>query len=487
MPDGSLIVPSHSVYLYNINSDGSIRWVLNLQALAPGDRDMQCQPAIGPDGVIYVGTTPDMQNGTPNNPGNLFAINPDSSVKWICTNIGKGVFTSPALAADGTAYVADLSEGNIYAIQNGNIVASTNYTSLSEASSPVIMPDGSIVIGGEDGKLYCLWGMSSAPLDPDAPSPTFQQNLAHTGQSPFGGSSGGCDAPFVYDGTNDGMGDFIFDITGPPGSTNWSIYASTNLATTNWTLMASNLTLDPVTGNTNFIDTGVTGVPQRFYKVGQSNCWSRAIGFYEQTIAPGTNLVANQLCQVDDGVLLNAAGLNTDGTNTPMNSLNNLFLFATIPWGAAESGTEIYKWNGSGFDGETNDGGFFVIWQGSGDLTMLPGTGVLMFNTNISPFTNLFIGLIREEQVFKVPAGTNYLTNFFSPTLPAGGTITNISGFTPLFGDTISLCDTNGCFTNYPYGPGGWSNGVPTLGVGEGFRLISTNAHSWTNTWQQHP
>jgi hypothetical protein len=41
--------------------------------------------------------------------------------------------------------------------------------------------------------------------------------------------------------------------------------------------------------------------------------------------------------------------------------------------------------------------------------------------------------------------------------------------------------------SQHPYGAGGWSNGVPFLGVGEGFVLVSAGSNVWTNTWTQSP
>jgi hypothetical protein len=310
----------------------------------------------------------------------------------------------------------------------------------------------------------------------------YQHDAAHTGQAPSTGYTSVCGAPFVFNGTNDGMGDFFFAMTGVPGSTNWSVYSSTNLAETNWTLMTNNLTLDSV-GNARFADSNITGLSQKFYIVSQSNCCSKVIGFFNQIIVPGTNLVADQLYQVDDGIF------EYSGTSYPMNTLNALFIYSPNPWGLAQSGTAIYKWNGTGFDGDTNEGVGSVTWVGTGDLTLLPGIGVVISNATSNPFTNTFVGLVREQQTFQIQSGTNiFSTNYLSATIPVAGYITNITGYVPHNGDNIQSWNINSnAFVTYRYNSNTWSNGTPFLGVGEGFVLITSNTYTWTNTWQQCP
>ena len=68
------------------------------------------------------------------------------------------------------------------------------------------------------------------------------------------------------------MGDFTFNIVGPTNSS-WNVYASSeNLV--NWTKVFTDLTLttnvDATNGNTNFIDTTVAGVSNRFYQLSNS-------------------------------------------------------------------------------------------------------------------------------------------------------------------------------------------------------------------------
>jgi hypothetical protein len=350
-----------------------------------------------------------------------------------------------------------------------------------------ILSDGSVVFGSEDGNLYCLWG--TAPLQTNAPWPMFQQSPGHNAQQPptdFTNSPAYCGAPFVFNGAYDGS-TFEFSMTGTPGSSNWNVYASTNLAETNWTQLATNLTMNATNGNNSFTNSGVTGFSQRFYKVSRSNCCSQAIGFVNLTVLAGTNLIANQFYQVDENILNVESG---GGNVSPMNTLNTLFTISNA-WTSAQAGTTISKWTGDGFASDTSGYDGLITWTGGGEMTLLPGTGVLLDNVPGTSFTTTFVGLIREQQIFQIQQATNHLiptTNYLSATIPVAGEITNITGYVPSVGDTIRLWNTTSNeFVSYPYTSEGWTNGTPSVGVGEGFVLVTTNAYSWTNTWEVCP
>ena len=111
--DGTVYVGSLDGNLYALSPGGSLRWkVPTAFSVSIGTRNYtRAQAAIttaatvGKDGIIYVGCS----NGT------LFAFNPDGTQKWgdapgINANPdqpnGAPVFTSPALAPDGTLYYA---------------------------------------------------------------------------------------------------------------------------------------------------------------------------------------------------------------------------------------------------------------------------------------------------------------------------------------------------------------------------------------------
>jgi hypothetical protein len=480
--DGSIVCGSFSSYLYDLNPDGSLNWVANMPALG-GLAAFEGTPGIDASGNIYTGTGNRLLGFQ--TPGLSYSLNSLGGTNWIYPETNGMTETPCAVASDGTVYKTG-TDGVLYAVKNGALVwAFTNSVPGNIFGGPTILPDGSVVVPMQDQSLYCLWG--SSPPATNGSWPTFQQNPAHTGQqisSTYSNLYGECGAPFVFDGTNDGFGDFVFNMTGPLGSSNWNVYAVTSLTNTNWTLLKSNLTMNEVTGNTNFVDPGVMDLPMKFYMVGRSNCYSKVIGFLNQVIATGTNLVTDPFYQIDDTVLFNAFN-NLGGTNTPMNSLFDLFIFSTAPWGAAQSGTRIYKWTGSGFAGDTNTI-FFDIpgWVGRGDLTLLPGYSVIIDNTNSHSFTNTYMGLVRDQQIFHVTSKTNYL----SSTIPISGYLTNITGYDPAKGngDVIQLWNTSSNrLISYTNSSSGWSSPIPMLNVGQGFVLITTNTYTWTNTWAE--
>jgi hypothetical protein len=315
----------------------------------------------------------------------------------------------------------------------------------------------------------------------------FQQSLDHNGQQPpvaFTNGATYSGAPFFFNGAYNGSS-FNFSMTGTPGSSNWNVYASTNLANTNWTQVATNLVMNSVTGNNSFIDSNVGSASNKFYVVSRSNSTSQTIGFYKQTIAPGTNLVADQLYQVDDNIL--NVEFNPGATMHPMNTLYPLFAISNA-WGSAQYQTRIYKWNGSGFTGATNTGPSFPDFLVNADITLLPGYSFLMYNTNSThSFTNTFVGLIRGEQIFHVGPETNDSpsTNYLSASAPVAGYITNVTEYAPHNGDTIKLWNTtSNAYVAYPYSGNSWTGGTPQLAVGQGFVLITTNSETWTNSWQ---
>jgi len=115
--------------LYAINPNGTQKWVYNLN----GVKD---SPAIGAGGTIYVGSYDPMGGG------NLYAINPDGSQNWVCL-VGDTT-TSPAIGLDGTIYVA-LSHGGLTAISREGTKKWWFPTSGDIAtSSPAVGADGTI-------------------------------------------------------------------------------------------------------------------------------------------------------------------------------------------------------------------------------------------------------------------------------------------------------------------------------------------------------
>lgn len=156
-PDGTIYVVTYYGYLYAINPDGSFRWKYTMSQKPA----VYCSPAIGPDGTIYVGNQSE-QSATY---CSMYALTPDGSLKWEKTlgNIG---YFCPTIGAEGTIYIPNYTQQSIDA--NGplqwcltaiNSDGSNRWEyqmPLSWLSYPVIAPDGTIYMGGNDGYLYAI-------------------------------------------------------------------------------------------------------------------------------------------------------------------------------------------------------------------------------------------------------------------------------------------------------------------------------------------
>jgi len=103
---------------------------------------MFSSPAIGADGTVYIGSE------------NLYAVNPDGSLRWSYAT-GSVAESSPAIGADGTVYVGSVDK-NLYAIHPDGTLK-WKYTAGSYVfSSPAVGADGTVYVGSEDGKVYAI-------------------------------------------------------------------------------------------------------------------------------------------------------------------------------------------------------------------------------------------------------------------------------------------------------------------------------------------
>jgi outer membrane protein assembly factor BamB len=124
------------------------------------DDGIVSSPSIGHNGTIYVGAGGYHEA---NADSSFYAINPDGSLKWkfyiIYYDFTNGVFSSPAIAPDGTIYFG-AGDKYIYAIEDsvsyGKLKWSTLLGFFPVYSSPVIGADGTVYIGTLDFQLNAL-------------------------------------------------------------------------------------------------------------------------------------------------------------------------------------------------------------------------------------------------------------------------------------------------------------------------------------------
>src|SRR5262249_28377584 len=118
-------------------ASGALQWTF----LAAGG--IWSSPAIALDGTIYVGSLDH----------NLYAIQPDGKLKWSFETLGY-IFGSPAVAGDGTVYVGSV-DGHLYAVREGALKWSVPLQNCA-FSSPVLARDGTVYMGSNAWKLYAV-------------------------------------------------------------------------------------------------------------------------------------------------------------------------------------------------------------------------------------------------------------------------------------------------------------------------------------------
>jgi len=99
-------------------------------------------PAIAEDGTIYIGS----------GDGTLYALDPNGSEKWHYSTYND-IRSIPAISEDGTIYV--LSDGKFYAI-NPDGSKKWEFEVFGGDSSPAIAEDGTIYICSGGGTLYAI-------------------------------------------------------------------------------------------------------------------------------------------------------------------------------------------------------------------------------------------------------------------------------------------------------------------------------------------
>jgi outer membrane protein assembly factor BamB len=131
----------HDKFFFAINPNGSEKWHFN-----PGHW-VDSSPALSSDGTIYFGSLN----------GNLNALYPNGSTKWI-RYIGDGwVFSSPVICTDGTIYIASVNSNRLCAVNPNGTIKWYFTTGFLVYSSPAIDDNGVIYFGSHDTYLYALY------------------------------------------------------------------------------------------------------------------------------------------------------------------------------------------------------------------------------------------------------------------------------------------------------------------------------------------
>ena len=181
--DGTVYIGVNQA-LFAFSADGAQKWSIDI-----GTPSVTGSPAIGPDGIIYIGSAN----------GDVHAISPDGEERpnWPfrasdSDGSAYAATTSPAIAADGTVYIGT-AKGDLHAISpDGAELPNWPFkTGVSIISSPAIGMDGTIYFGSDDGKVFAL--------NPDGSEKWSYETENRVWSSPAIGEEG-----TVYIGSDDG-------------------------------------------------------------------------------------------------------------------------------------------------------------------------------------------------------------------------------------------------------------------------------------------
>ncbi len=147
--DGTVYFGSDDGRIYALNPDGTLKWrVWGLEGSILGTRS---SPAIAEDGTIYIGVNGIVDIFT----NYLLALNPDGSVKWQALTAST-VDAGPAIGADGVIYVGDINyDFKAYSPADGSVLWDYQTGDWIQTSA-AIGEDGTVYVGCWDGYLYAF-------------------------------------------------------------------------------------------------------------------------------------------------------------------------------------------------------------------------------------------------------------------------------------------------------------------------------------------
>jgi outer membrane protein assembly factor BamB len=129
--DGTVYLPTSDGNIYAVDQQGQVAWSFNFgehlgptplvtsQQQGPGGGGggasgigSGASPTIGSDGTIFIGA----------NNSNMYAIAPDGNLKWLFEAERElaGIWTTPALSADGKTIYFGANKGGVYAVNTAD-------------------------------------------------------------------------------------------------------------------------------------------------------------------------------------------------------------------------------------------------------------------------------------------------------------------------------------------------------------------------------
>jgi outer membrane protein assembly factor BamB len=186
---GIVYVPSEAFYegkdysaLYAFNqSNGEIRWKY------PTERFIRASPVIGPDRSVYIATKATDVTQT----AKLISLSSEGKKNWeyVLENVhvtADDIYSTPAVGADGLIYFG-AETGFLYAVRagNGTLAWKFDLKMAVNWSSPVLLNDGTMYIGGMGGSNYEGYIRAIKTDSPGyaaTPWPRFRHDNKNTGR-----------------------------------------------------------------------------------------------------------------------------------------------------------------------------------------------------------------------------------------------------------------------------------------------------------------
>lgn len=144
-PDGTIYANTQSHILLAINPDGTLKWKYKFQ-WAFGITYWPSSPAIGFDGVIYVGMGV-FDEGDPT--GAVIALNSDGTLKW--RHFHGVEYSAPSVGGDGTIYITDTTWGSVYAFNPDGTIKWSRTIPAYALTAPIIGWHHRLYVGGVSG------------------------------------------------------------------------------------------------------------------------------------------------------------------------------------------------------------------------------------------------------------------------------------------------------------------------------------------------
>ena len=174
--DGTIYSPSSDGKLYAVSPQGQVKWTFdfgehlgttplvtsNQQGPGGGGGGASgigsgASPTIGKDGTIYIGA----------NNSNMYAVAPDGSMKWLFEAERElaGIWTTPALSADGSTIYFGANKGGIYAVKTADGSKRWQFPVYGSIyASSVLDNRGTLYTGATIEHLYATDTASGEPV-----------------------------------------------------------------------------------------------------------------------------------------------------------------------------------------------------------------------------------------------------------------------------------------------------------------------------------